>query len=110
MKEFLIVFVTTSGREEAEKIAMQLINSGSSPCVNILPPCLSIYRWKGKVHHDEEVLMMIKSEKEEFENVCQVVTAEHSYDVPEIIAVPLCRLSAKYRGYLEGYFEMSGPA
>jgi periplasmic divalent cation tolerance protein len=108
MKEFLIIFVTTSGRDEAEKIAMQLINSGSSPCVNILPPCLSIYQWKGAIHRDEEVLMMIKSEKAEFESVSRIVTAAHSYDVPEIIAVPLSNLSSKYRSYLEGYFEMHG--
>jgi periplasmic divalent cation tolerance protein len=105
MGDFIVVFVTTSGRKEAERIAMQLINSGSAPCVNIISPCFSVYQWKGSVHHDEEALMIIKSARGEFENICNMVSKVHSYDVPEIISFSLDGISTAYRGYLDGFFR-----
>jgi periplasmic divalent cation tolerance protein len=102
---FIIVFVTASSREEAEKIARQLVEGGAAPCVNIIPSCVSIYEWKGEVHRDEECLMVIKTKKSIFPKVMETVQRVHSYDVPEIIAVDLAEISETYRAYLEGYFK-----
>ena len=80
-----VVLVTAGSREEAEQIAMQLINAGLSPCINIITSCHSVYQWKGEFRHDDEVLMFIKSRKSDFKELCSVVEKNHSYDVPEIL-------------------------
>lgn len=105
MEEYTIVFITTASREEAEKIAMQLIESGSAPCVNIVSPCTSIYQWKGEVHRTEEALMIVKSRKSQFEALTELVERVHSYDVAEIVALPVACISKKYAAFLSGFFE-----
>ena len=107
MAEFIVVFVTTSNEEEAEKIAMKLINSGLSPCVNIITSCRSIYQWKGEVRSDEEALMLIKSKKDLFGQLEELVRVSHSYDVPEIISVGLSDISPHYEGFLRGFLRES---
>lgn len=103
MNEFMLILVTASGQPEAEDIAMKLISSGLSPCVNILDSCKSIYQWKGELRHDEEVLMFIKSKKDLFEEVRELVEKNHSYDVPEILGIGLECISSKYAGFLRGF-------
>lgn len=105
MEEYTIVFITTANREEAEKIAMQLIESGSAPCINIISPCTSIYQWKGEVHRTEEALMIVKSRKNEFAALTELVERVHSYDVVEIVALPVSSISAKYASFLGGFFK-----
>lgn len=104
MHDFVIVFVTVSSKEEGEKIARQLIELKAAPCVNIIPWCISVYRWKGETHKDGEALMIIKSESRFFAKIKEIVESLHSYEVPEVIAVPLANISEKYRSYLEGFF------
>jgi uncharacterized protein involved in tolerance to divalent cations len=105
MEEYTIVFITTGNREEAEKIAMQLIESGSAPCINIVSPCTSIYQWKGKVHRTEEALMIVKSRRSQFDSLRELVERVHSYDVAEILAVPITGVSEKYASFLGGFFD-----
>jgi periplasmic divalent cation tolerance protein len=105
MNEFILVFVTASNVDEAQEIAMKLINAGLAPCVNILSSCTSIYQWKGEVRTDEEVLMVIKSSKDLFDELQTLVKKAHSYDVPEILAVDLTRISDEYAGYLGGFLS-----
>jgi periplasmic divalent cation tolerance protein len=104
VSDYVIIFVTVSSKEEGEKIARRIIDAKAAPCVNIMPSCLSVYRWKGETHRDEECLMMIKSRDELFQQVREIVESLHSYDVPEVLAVPLMNISEKYRSYLEGFF------
>jgi len=101
--DFIIVFVLAPNLEESERIAMMLINSGSAPCINIVQSCLSIYQWKGEVHRDEEVLMIIKSIRDRFHDICEIVERSHPYDVPEIISIPLGEISTKYSSFLKGF-------
>lgn len=105
MNEYMLILVTASGQEEADDIAMKLIGAGLSPCVNILGPCKSIYQWKGELRHDEEVLMLIKSKKELFDEVLELVEKNHSYDVPEVIGVSLAGISGKYAAFLRGFLD-----
>jgi periplasmic divalent cation tolerance protein len=105
MDEFILVFVTTSSREEAEKIANKLIDVKAAPCINIIPSCLSIYEWQGGISRDEESLMIIKSNRASFSKIKEVIELLHSYDVPEVIAVSAGDISEKYRFYLEGFFK-----
>ena len=105
MDESNVVLVTAGNREEAEQIAMQLINAGLSPCVNIITSCHSVYQWKGEFRHDDEVLLFIKSRKADFKELCAVVEKNHSYDVPEILALDISDISEKYEGYFRDFFK-----
>ena len=107
MNEFLLILVTASGMGEAEEIAMKLIGAGLSPCINIIDPCTSIYQWKGEVRTDREVLMLIKSKRDHFEDLQSLVEKAHSYDVPEIIGVGLECISEKYAGFLRNFVDGS---
>ncbi len=107
MNEFVLILVTTSGTQEAEEIAMKLISSGLSPCINIIESCTSVYQWKGEVRKDNEALMLIKSKRDHFGEVQSLVEKAHSYDVPEIIGVGLECISEKYAGFLRGFVDGS---
>lgn len=105
MSEYIVVLITASDRDEAENISMQLINAGLSPCVNIITSCHSVYQWKGEYRKDDEVLMFVKSRKDHFEELRQVVEKTHSYDVPEIIAIEIDQMSDKYGAYFRKFFD-----
>jgi len=105
MDQFRIVLVTTSGVEEAERIANLLIGAGLAPCVNIIPAVISVYQWKNKMNRDEEALMVIKTSESSFEQVRGIVERNHSYDVPEIISLEISQLSPAYAAYLGDFLE-----
>jgi periplasmic divalent cation tolerance protein len=78
----LLVLTNLPNRAAAEKLAA---------CVNILAPCRSVYRWKDAVQHDEEHPMLIKTTSERYAALEQAVRANHPYELPEIIAMPIER-------------------
>ena len=82
-----MVFVTASGREEAEKIAEDVVNAKLAACVNVVPSVRSCYVWDGKLNWSEEVLLIFKTTRERYEKLEARVRELHSYDVPEIVAV-----------------------
>ncbi len=82
-----IVVVTTVGTEEqANLIAREIIARREAACVNIIPAIRSIYRWKGKICKDGELLLLIKTVQEEFDNVAATIHELHSYELPEILS------------------------
>ena len=99
---YQILFITTATADEAHRIATSLVEEGLAACVNILGACRSIYRWKGEIVDDGETLMIAKIRRENFPAIEERVTALHSYDVPEIIAVDLTNISEPYREFLDG--------
>jgi periplasmic divalent cation tolerance protein len=105
MSQFRIVLVTTSGVEEAERLANLLIGAGLAPCVNIIPKVISVYQWKNKMNRDEEALMIIKTSESSFEEVRELVEKNHSYDVPEIISLEMSQLSPSYAAYLGDFLK-----
>ncbi|OIP64340.1 MAG: divalent-cation tolerance protein CutA [Nitrospirae bacterium CG08_land_8_20_14_0_20_52_24] len=96
MSGYVAVFVTASSREEAETIAKELVGSRLAACANIFPEIRSIFRWKGKVQKEQEVLLIIKSRLALFDRIEQRVRELHSYEVPEIVAVPIVKGSPPY--------------
>lgn len=94
-----LVFVTTSSIEEARKLTEGIIGQNLAACVNILPGIESHYRWKGKVQKDTEVLLVIKSSAEQFESLAGYIRKHHSYECPEIVAVPPNEISPGYRSW-----------
>ena len=99
---YQVVFMTAANAEEAEHIAETLVAEGLAACVNMLGSCRSIYKWKGEIVKDAEVLMMAKTHAAKFADIERRVTELHSYDVPEVIAVDLARVAPGYREFLEG--------
>ncbi|MEA2563749.1 MAG: periplasmic divalent cation tolerance protein [Acidobacteriota bacterium] len=82
-----IVVVTTVGTEEqAFQIARELVTRRQAACVNVLPGVRSVYRWKGKICKDGELLLVIKTLEEEFEGVSATIRELHSYELPEILS------------------------
>jgi periplasmic divalent cation tolerance protein len=97
----LVVLVTCGSRAEARKIASAVVDARLAACVNILnAPVESVYRWKGKVESANEFLLVMKTTEARFARLRDVVLKAHSYDVPEIIALPIARGSAKYLDWI----------
>ena len=96
----IIVLVTVPSADEASRIAEALIGERLAACVNILPGVESVYRWEGKINHDRELLLVIKSTAERYSELERRVHQLHSYSTPEIIAVNIDRGSEKYLGWI----------
>ena len=86
--EVLVVYVTAP-RAEAAAIARGLVERQLAACVNIVDAVRSVYRWEGAVQEDPEALLIIKTRKEAFATLRDAVTELHSYDCPEVIALPV---------------------
>jgi periplasmic divalent cation tolerance protein len=97
---FLIVFVTASSEEEASKIGHALVEERLAGCVNIIKDIRSIYTWKGKTEDSIESLLIIKTRGCSYPALEKKVKELHSYDVPEVIALPLERGSKAYLDWL----------
>ena len=100
-KQYIIVFVTTANKQEAEKISRNLLEAKLIACANILGPVASHFHWGGKVEQAEEFLVIMKSRSDLFEKLSTVVSKLHSYEVPEIIAIPVIAGSKPYLAWLE---------
>ncbi len=89
--------LTTCGSEEAAlTIAAAVVDQGFAACVNILPNVKSYYYFKGETHLDEEVMLIIKTTVELFPKVSEVITDLHTYEVPEILMIPVQEGSAPF--------------
>ena len=90
MTDGAIVVLTTAGSEEqAEQIASALVAESLAACVNVLPGIRSVYKWKGKIEKDREVLVLVKTTAGRFEAVRRRIRELHSYELPEAIALPV---------------------
>ena len=97
----LLVVTSLPDRESAEKLAVLLIERRLAACVNILAPCASVYRWQGEIQHDEEHPLLIKTVKERYAAVEASIRANHPYELPEIIAVPITTGLPAYLQWVE---------
>ena len=100
MSDVIVVLMTASGADEARRIAQQLVESRLAACVQILPEIESVYRWHGAIQRDKEVLLLMKTTADNFAALEKSVRAIHSYDTPEIVAVPASGVSEPYRAWL----------
>ena len=98
--ECAIVLITVGSLEEAEKIAQALVERMLAACVNIIPSITSVYRWQDEVQRDGEVLLIVKSRRDVFEHLARCVKELHSYETPEIIALPIVAGDADYLRWL----------
>ncbi len=89
MSDCIVVLVTCGRHAEAEKIASHLVEKKLVACANLVPGIESWYWWEGKVNHDQEILLIMKTVREKFDLLVEVIRGIHSYTVPEIIALPI---------------------
>ncbi len=101
MTDCIVIYITTSSITEAKKIGRILVEDKLAACSNIISPIRSIYSWQGKICDDKEALMILKSKKNLFKEIVARVEKLHSYDVPEIIAMPIVEGSSKYLSWLK---------
>ncbi len=85
----VVVFITAPNENEAAEIARVLVESRLAACVNIVKNIRSIYSWEGNIEDESEVLMVVKTTKDLFSSLADKVKELHTYDVPEIIALPV---------------------
>ena len=105
MGSYIQVLTTTGKKEDAEKIAMTLIERRFAACVQIAGPITSTYRWKGNIERAEEWLCVIKSREDLYRDVEKAIKSVHPYEVPEIIAIPITAGSGEYLDWLQGELE-----
>jgi len=96
----IAVFLTASNGEEATRLADLLIGAQLAACVQILPEMESVFRWQGKIARESEILMIVKTTAEKFADLEREVRALHSYETPEIVAVPIVAGSNPYLDWL----------
>ena len=92
----LVVFTTCPSLEVAETIAKALVSERLAACVNRIPGVVSTYIWEGEVQTDKECLLMIKTTDTRIEAVKERVKALHPYELPELIAIPVCAGAESY--------------
>jgi len=89
MSEAVLVLTTVPSAELGEQIGHELVSAGLAACVNVLPPMVSIYRWKGAVQRDVECQVIIKTARARVDEVYLRVSELHPYDLPEFLVVPI---------------------
>ncbi|NGZ02542.1 MAG: cytochrome C biogenesis protein CcdA [Nitrospira sp. WS238] len=92
----VVVFVTTSSVDEAERIGKAMVDSRLAACANVLQGVRSIFRWESKVNVESECLVIMKTTRDRFSDLETAIRRYHSYSVPEIIAVPIIAGSVPY--------------
>jgi periplasmic divalent cation tolerance protein len=102
MAEYIQVFTTTARRDEAQRIAQELVERRLAACVQVLGPIASTYRWKGAIETSDEWLCLIKSRAGLFPQIEAAIREVHPYELPEILAVPVVAGGSDYLAWLFG--------
>jgi uncharacterized protein involved in tolerance to divalent cations len=100
MTDYILVFITSSSEKEGEKIAGALVKERLAACVNMMGGMKSTFRWKGQISVEDEVLLIVKTKDRLFEKLKKRVAELHSYDVPEILAIPILAGFEKYLSWI----------
>lgn len=98
--EEIVVLVTVSSEGEAISLSRILVENGLAACVNIIPGVRSIFKWDGKISEEQEFLLLAKTGRQAFDQLVTMVKANHSYTVPEIIALPIQLGNEEYLAWI----------
>ncbi len=99
--DYIIVLVTCKDKSEAEKITQSLLEQRLIACGNIVSPVTSFFNWLGKIDKAEECLIVMKSRKDLFGQVVEQVKGLHSYEVPEVLGLPIIEGSKSYLDWMD---------
>jgi len=101
----LIILTTISNKAAGEVLAEKIVEAKLAACVQILPEMTSVYVWEGKVQKEHEHLLLIKTLPVKYAELEAFITANHSYDVPEIVAIEAERVSEPYLAWMESVLK-----
>lgn len=100
LEEITVVMTSVGTEQQAVEISEELIASRLATCVNIVPCLRSIYRWKGKICEDTEYLLLVKTPQRLFERVSSAIREFHSYELPEILAMPVAAAEENFHQWI----------
>jgi len=98
---YIVIIITASNSEEAHKIAKVLLSRRKAACVNIVPEVSSLFWWQDKLDSDQESLLIIKTKASLLDQIVTLVNEVHSYEVPEIIALPIIGGNQDYLEWID---------
>jgi periplasmic divalent cation tolerance protein len=101
MTDKIVVFTTCDSKKRADKLARHLVKQRVAACVNVLPKARSIYRWKEKVEEASEWMLIIKTRRDLFAALRTEIQKLHTYEVPELIALPIVDGSEDYLAWFD---------
>jgi periplasmic divalent cation tolerance protein len=101
MTDKIVVLSTCATEEEAEKLARSLLDARLAACVSVVPRTRSFYHWKGAVESADECLLVIKSSRDLFAQLTEALRKMHSYELPELLALPVVEGAANYLSWLQ---------
>lgn len=101
MTDKIVVLSTCASAEEAERLARRVVDERLAACVNVLSPVRSFYRWKGAVEDSAEWLLIIKTMRDKFDALRAALESAHTYEVPEVIAIPIVEGLPNYLSWIE---------
>jgi periplasmic divalent cation tolerance protein len=108
MTDKIVVFSSCASAEEAQRIARKLVEERLAACVTVTAGVRSFYRWKGAVEEAEECMLVIKSSRDLFEKLRTELEKAHTYEVPEVVAVPIVAGAPNYLAWLDKAVNSSG--
>ncbi|MGM9997788.1 MAG: divalent-cation tolerance protein CutA [Candidatus Bruticola sp.] len=98
---YYVVLVTVSSASEAKSIARRVLENRLAACVNLVPKISSIYWWEGKIEECRETLMLMKTREDKLTDLIDTIKQLHSYDIPEIVSLPLGVSSEDYLRWID---------
>ena len=109
MTDKIVVLSACSTAEEAHGIARKLIEARLAACVNVIPGIRSFYRWKGTIEQAEEQMLVIKTCRSQFEALRIELEKAHSYEIPEVVALPVVEGAPNYLNWLDNELVKTEP-
>jgi len=98
---FCVVLVTVKDESEAKRLGERLVSEKLAACTSVAPKVSSVYRWRGKIEHADEALMLIKTSQEKLDRLIPRIKELHTYEVPEVLVLTVERGSPEYLKWLE---------
>lgn len=102
----IVVLITVLSVEEAETLAQKIVEAKLAACVQILPQIKSVYFWEGAIQKDSENLLLIKTLAEKFPELEKFIQENHSYEIPEIVALSAEKVSQNYLDWVKDYVKV----
>ena len=101
MDNIMLVYMTAGSKNEAMAIANELVENHLAACVNIVPGLTSVYQWQGKLEKDNEVLLLIKTQEDRYNQLEALIQQAHPYELPEVVAIDISTGSERYLAWLD---------
>jgi periplasmic divalent cation tolerance protein len=105
MTDKIVVFSACSTEEEARRIARKLVADRLAACVTVTPQARSVYRWNGAIEEADECLLVIKSSRALFDRLRTELEKAHTYEVPEVVALPVVDGAPNYMNWLSNELD-----